>query len=494
MLKDFDIPIEDLVRYAIGIELFEHIDNVSQAKDRFKKECVKMYDVIRDVAISIASEQHSFMVRCDEVLEDWPENVRLKNYAVISLKLDGMHGLLGSLKFPNLKLLQLDCNARLPRISYDLNKRMEVKVQETQDSFYQGMKELKVLALSYMFSSLPTSFGCLINLRALSLFRCRLIDDDISKSCIGTTFQRCCKVEESKEGAKAIIDELVSLSNLVALDIALINITFWPRGLVVEKVKKFNIVGVTDFDYILDPCYSLSNLLELQVQNMSDIIETRLNLLLKGTEILDVNSRTKGLKILCDLVDKDGFECLMKLSLRFDLEYLINTADGVPQTSHECRLPNKAFSASKVLVMEFLSELTNLWKVPTQLVWLGNLMSVHVWHCEKLESKFSLFIARDLVQLQDLSIGRCDMMEIIVSSEGGEHEIATDKIEFPKLKQLHLRNLPSFTAICKAMNIIELPQLSYLALWEIPKLKRLCLLQIQRVIVIPSFNPSSTRS
>ncbi|XP_028077231.1 uncharacterized protein LOC114279214 isoform X1 [Camellia sinensis] len=161
--------------------------------------------------------------------------------------------------------------------------------------------------------------------------------------------------------------------------------------------------------------------------------------------------------------------------------------------SHECRLPNKAFSASKVLVMEYLSELTNLWKVPTQLVWLGNLMSVHVWHCEKLESKFSLFIARALVQLQDLSIGRCDMMEIIVSSEGGQHEIATDKIEFPKLKQLHLRNLPSFTAICKAMNIIELPQPSYLALWEIPKLKRLCLLQIQRVIVIPSFNPSSTR-
>ncbi|KAI7981644.1 Leucine-rich repeat-containing protein 15 [Camellia lanceoleosa] len=292
-----------------------------------------MHDVIRDVAISIASGQHSFMVRCDRVLEDWPENVRLKNYAVISLKLDGMHGLPGNIEFPNLKLLQLDCNARLPRISYnlkkrmeevkvhglpgnlefsnlkllqldcnarlprisyDLNKRMEeVKVQETQDGFYQGMKELKVLSLSYMYSSLPASLGCLINLRTLLLFRCRLIDDDISvigalknleilsfagsyikelpkeiighlahlkvldllgcvveriypgvlssllkleELYVGTTFQRCCKVEESKEGAKAIIDELASLSNLVALDIALINVTFWPRGLVVEKL------------------------------------------------------------------------------------------------------------------------------------------------------------------------------------------------------------------------------------------------------------------
>ncbi|CAL5423032.1 unnamed protein product [Camellia sinensis] len=140
---------------------------------------------------------------------------------------------------------------------------------------------------------------------------------------------------------------------------------------------------------------------------------------------------------------------------------------------HECRLLNKAFNALKVLKIEDLPKLTNLWKGPTQLVWLGNLTSVRVWRCEKLESMFSLFIARELVQLQDLSIECCDMMEIIVSSEGGEHEIATDKIEFPKLKQLRLRNLPSFTAICKAMNIIELPQLSYLVLQEIPKLKHL---------------------
>ncbi|KAL7194750.1 hypothetical protein ACSBR1_035062 [Camellia fascicularis] len=65
------------------------------------------------------------------------------------------------------------------------------------------------------------------------------------------------------------------------------------------------------------------------------------------------------------------------------------------------------------------------------------------------------------------------MMEEIVSSEGGEHEIAaiaTDKIEFPKLKELRLEDLPSFTAICKAMNAIELPQLSSLTLSNMPKL------------------------
>ncbi|CAL5420568.1 unnamed protein product [Camellia sinensis] len=569
----FAIPIEDLVRYAIGIELFERIDSVHQARNRvysvvddLKKcyllmeseevDCIKMHDVVRDVAISIASrEEHSIVMRCDEVLKEWPKKDRLEKNAIISLKVDGMHGLPGNLEFPNLHLLKLDCNAGLPPISLgDLNKGMEeVKVQETQDSFYQGMKELKVLALSDMYGSLPTSLRCLTNLRTLSLFRCRLIDgisvigalenleilrfgdsyikelpkeiighlahlkvldllgcvveriypgvlsslSKLEELYVGSIFRSWCEVEESKEGAKAIIDELASLSNWVALDIALINISFWPRGLVIEKLKKFNIrVGIS---YYIPVRFWLSNQLQLGVENMSDFIETRLNFFLKSTEILTLISGMKGLKILCDLVGEEGFECLTNLSLSMlnDLEYLINTADGLPQsafpvleflhlrelhnfkgiTSHECRLPNKAFSALKVLKIEDLPQLTNLWKGPTQLVWRGNLTTVRVRSCGKLESMFSLSIARDLVQLQHFEIWNCPMMEEIVSSGGVEHEIAaiaTDKIEFPKLKKLILRGLRSFIAICKAMNAIELPQLSSLALFDMPKLKRLC--------------------
>ncbi|THF98957.1 hypothetical protein TEA_010296 [Camellia sinensis var. sinensis] len=569
--EDFDIPIEYLVRYAIGIELFQSIDSVHQARNRVystvdnlkkcyllmeseNEECIKMHDVVRDVAISIASrEEHSFLVRCDEVLTEWPQKSRLQKNTVISLKVNGMYWLPSNLEFPNLQLLQLDCNAGLPTISsYDLNKGMEkVKVQETPDSFYKGMKELKVLALSDMYSSLPTSIQCLTNLRTLSLFCCRLIDDDISiigalenleilsfavsyikelpkeiighlahlkvldlSGCVvelvypgvlsslskleelyvGSSFHSFC--EKNKEGAKAIIDELASLSNLVALDIALIDIAFWPRGLVVEKVKKFDITVGSNSSFL--PAYPLSNRLHLRNEIVCDIIESRLNLLLKSTEILTVHRSIIGLKILCDLVNEDGFECLMVLLLNdlYDLEYLISTADGVRQsafpvleclhlhelhnfkgiTSHECRLPNKAFSALKELTLNNLHELTNLWKGPTQLLWLGNLRTVDVLNCKKLESMFSLSIARDLVQLQVLQIRKCYVMEEIVSSEGGEHEmaaIATGKIEFPKLKELRLQLLPSFTGICKAINKIEVPQLSSLSLSNIPKLKRL---------------------
>ncbi|KAL7257845.1 hypothetical protein ACSBR1_004039 [Camellia fascicularis] len=155
-----------------------------------------------------------------------------------------------------------------------------------------------------------------------------------------------------------------------------------PRGLVIEKLKKFNIVVGTYYGLIPVTLFSLPNQLELTIHNESEIIEMRVNLLLKSTEILTLYSRVKGLKFLCDLVDEDDFECLANLTLKGsnELEYLINTVDGVPQsafpmleildlqylwafkgiTSHECRLPNNAFSALKVLRLECLPQWESL--------------------------------------------------------------------------------------------------------------------------------------
>ncbi|KAL6997744.1 hypothetical protein U1Q18_007869 [Sarracenia purpurea var. burkii] len=84
-------------------------------------------------------------------------------------------------------------------------------------------------------------------------------------------------------------------------------------------------------------------------------------------------------------------------------------------------------------------------------------------------------MAGHLIQLQSIDIWKCDEMEVIVSSEGGEHEIVpADKIVFPKVDYLHLWALPSFTALCKDMIAIEMPELKTLELCGIPKLQYLC--------------------
>ncbi|CAL5422399.1 unnamed protein product [Camellia sinensis] len=556
--EDFNIPIEDLVRYGVGIELFEAIDSVAEARDRVhafvddlkkgyllmdgeKKGCVKMHDVVRDVAISIASrEEHSFMVRCDEALKEWPEKERHKNYAVISLRCTGMSKLPDNLEFPKLHLLRLEDSyaSELPNLP---------------DNFYGGMKELKALSMLnvYIEGSLPTSLRWLTNLRSLSLYECGLINDvsvigalenleilsfegtkieelpkeigrlshlklldllqcGVKRICPGV-LSSLSKLEELYLGSsfndehgieetKATFTELCGLSNFTTLVIHLPHFAYWPRDLVLTNLKAFDIA----FGGIFFTYSQLQNQLYLWDLHESDLMESEFKNLLKITKILDLR-RVVGVKNVGGYdLDKDGFKKLTELLLEDcqDLEYVIETADGVPvpqiafpvlQLLHlenleklkkicHGQLSEEAFSALTELELGDLPALTHLWKGPTQLVRLRNLTSVELTRCHKLESMFSLSIARDLMQLQKLDVTECRKMEVLISSEeeGDQNEVAstttetTDKIVFPKLKELFLASLPSFTDICKAINGIELPQLNVLDLLGIPKLNSFC--------------------
>ncbi|KAI8003606.1 Disease resistance protein [Camellia lanceoleosa] len=569
--EDFNIPIEDLVRYGVGIEMFEAIDSVKEARDRVhafvdglkkgyllmdgeQEGCVKIHDVVRDVAISIASrEEHSFMVRCDEALKEWPEKERHKNYAVISLRCTGMSKLPDNLEFPKLHLLRLEDNYASKR-------------PNLPDSFYGGMKELKALSMLnvYIKGSLPTSLRWLTNLRSLSLYECRLINDvsvigalenleilsfegtkieelpkeigrlshlklldllrcGVKRICPGVLLSLS-KLEELYLGssfddddenrieeAKATFTELCGLSNFTTLVIYLPHFAYWPRDLILTNLKAFAITTGFHTTYLSEGMigkrncrdYQLQNQLSLKDLHESDLMESDFKNLLKITKIVEI-TRAVGVKNVGYDLDKDGFKKLTELSLKYcqDLEYVIDTTDGVPvpqiafpvlqslcldnldKLKEIChgQLPEEAFSALKRLKLRNLPALTHLWKGPTQLVRLRNLTSLELKSCHKLERMFSLSIARDLKQLQILRVYDCPKMEVLISSEedGDQNEIAstttetTDKIVFPKLKELYLESLPSFTAICEVMNGIELLELNELKLYEIPMLNSFC--------------------
>ncbi|KAJ6753542.1 RESISTANCE PROTEIN RGA2 putative-RELATED [Salix purpurea] len=79
--EDYDIPIEDLTRYAVGYGLHQDVVSIEDARKQVYvaiktlKDCcmllgtetekeVKMHDLVRDVAIQIASsKEHGFMVK-----------------------------------------------------------------------------------------------------------------------------------------------------------------------------------------------------------------------------------------------------------------------------------------------------------------------------------------------------------------------------------------------------------------------------------------------
>ncbi|KAG8635215.1 disease resistance protein At4g27190 [Manihot esculenta] len=120
--EDFNIPIEDLVRYGFGLKIFEDMrmedarrsahSIIKNLKDSClllgsdEEGCVKMHDVVRDVALSMASD---YFVR-DGVkkLEDWPDMEEMKRYTGILIMQNQVSQFPDAWDSPNLKILLMD--------------------------------------------------------------------------------------------------------------------------------------------------------------------------------------------------------------------------------------------------------------------------------------------------------------------------------------------------------------------------------------------------
>ncbi|XP_042499177.1 disease resistance protein At4g27190-like isoform X2 [Macadamia integrifolia] len=102
--EDFIISDDDLLPYVLAEDIFEDIENMKEAKNRLhtvldtlkrscfllnvdeKEGCVRMHDIVRDVAISIASlEEHGFVVKAGIGLKEWPKMEILRKCKRLSL-------------------------------------------------------------------------------------------------------------------------------------------------------------------------------------------------------------------------------------------------------------------------------------------------------------------------------------------------------------------------------------------------------------------------
>ncbi|KAL4633290.1 hypothetical protein ACB092_04G112700 [Castanea dentata] len=505
--EDYDIRIEYLVRYGVGQSLLAKIDNVGEARNRVhaivknlkrsfllldskKEESVKMHDVVRDVAISIA-ENHGFLKETYE-------------HSAISLASEKLERYPDGLVCSKLELLQLLCSANT--------------LQMLPANLFKGMTRLKVLSLiGISFPSLPESIHVLQNLRALHLNHCKLRDVsaigalrkleilsllysdikelprdmgnlshlkvlDLSK-CLALQrippglLSSLSHLEElymsrvlvdwepmegNKEGANASFAELMSLSNhLMALKIDIPNIEVLPKDILFKnQMIKFQIsVGEGKYGYLAETdSYLFKSRLSLV---RCDIAKSQMLLqLLAKCEILSL-TEIKDLKNIVDELDKEDFQCLKVLRVRGskNVEYLIDA------TLHQT--PRAAFPILESLDLSFLDNLKEIYHcqfpgrslTDAKLGCFGNLRSIRLHWCEQLKNVFSLSIARGLVRLQELKINCGFHMEEIFPKEG-EDEKALDKIMFPQLTLLNLQCLPRLTGFCTGVGPVQLVQSS----------------------------------
>ncbi|XP_073267314.1 LOW QUALITY PROTEIN: probable disease resistance protein At1g61310 [Populus alba] len=215
--EDYNIPIEDLTRYAVGYGLHKDAESIEDARKRVyvaiknlkaccmllgteSEEYVKMHDLVRDVAIRIASsEKYGFMVKAGIGLLEWPtSNKSFEGCTTISLMGNGLAELPEGLVCPQLKvlLLELDDDVNVP------------------ERFFEGMKAIEVLSLKGGCLSLQ-SLQFSTNLQSLLLIECECEDlirlRKLQRLKI-LVFMRCDSIEE-------LPDEIGELKELRLLDL-----------------------------------------------------------------------------------------------------------------------------------------------------------------------------------------------------------------------------------------------------------------------------------
>ncbi|CDP20838.1 unnamed protein product [Coffea canephora] len=200
--EDYSIPIECLVRYGKGLELFPDRRWLVDVRDKVdtlighlksshlllndieNEDSVKLHDVVRDVCLSIASkDEHVFLVSNSGLGEK-------NSYTAISLILqDSNHDLLPFCKeYPRLKLLRLVFQSGELNLSEDSFVGMEaLRVMELNHSQIefplswpgQMLRSLRTLCLDYcvLGTGMSSMLGHMMQLETLSLFQSEILDD-----------------------------------------------------------------------------------------------------------------------------------------------------------------------------------------------------------------------------------------------------------------------------------------------------------------------------
>ena len=126
----------------------------------------------------------------------------------------------------------------------------------------------------------------------------------------------------------------------------------------------------------------------------------------------------------------------------------------------------------KYLTLKDLPNLKCVWnKTPRGILSFPNLLVVFVTKCRSLATLFPLSLANNLVNLQTLTVRRCDKLVEIVGNEDAMEHGTTERFEFPSLWKLLLYKLSLLSCFYPGKHHLECPLLERLDVSYCPKLK-----------------------
>nr|XP_048325980.1 uncharacterized protein LOC125421339 [Ziziphus jujuba var. spinosa] len=451
--EDESIPIEVLMRHVMGWGILKKTRELQDArakvhslidelKDRAllldgdEHHTVKMHDIIRDVAISIARKSHFYCLTDDSEVRCLESEVLQKSKVILPLY-EKLPSSLCSLR--HLRTLILSC-------------------QNVEDiSMIGGLKNLEILDLSACgIEELPIEVGKLPCLRMLDLRGCtqlKIIQPDVISNLksleelyVVNSFSDWDGQVQGVNGDQrnASLDELKLLKRLTTLHLKIVDIEVLPKDLFRSiELKQYQIsIGCPLTDMLID--YS-SRCLELRLDENKLLDDYGLERLLASTQTLCLDGLQGARNVVYEL-DKDGFPDLKQFKLKDNrtIQCFVKSTEQI----HPCSV----FENLETLQLDNLENLQKISDGKLTKESFKRLRIIKVSNCNMLKNLLPFSMSK----LEKIKIEDCGMMEEIVSDHEEEEHMSKEVIgDFPQLRSLKLKNVPRLKSFCSKLKKIQ---------------------------------------
>ncbi|KAG1347291.1 disease resistance protein SUMM2 [Cocos nucifera] len=481
--EDYDVSEDELTRYAVGEGLLKGVYALEDVRSRVhflveklkasclllpsdKVGCVKLHDVVRDVAVYIASkDDNHFFVKAGLGVRDWPEGANLEPCKRISLMNNELWALPDQPNCSKVVTLLLNINPITSGIP---------------SNFFQRMAALSVLDLSDTdIESLPSSLAHLTNLATLRLDRCNKLQDI-------TMVGKLKKLELlglQKCRISVLPEEIGTLVNLKLLDISNCSSLMIPSNLLskLTRLEELYMIGCSankdllaeisfskrlarlhvyvrdakDFSQDFLPANAWENLSHFIVYNELDWFYLaslyRRNFYLKGvsnslnwakvllgkTEDLMLDDCQWDIVNLVKLDEQNCFAGLKKLRITrcHRIVCLLDTTSAAP---------SNAYGDLEIINLWNLENLSRICQGPLPALSFGKVRILDIMRCKKLDNIMSCdLLQRVHCSLEELAIKQCDEPRVVFNFDG----LQQGSIMLPNLSKLTLQLLPNLTTI-----------------------------------------------
>jgi len=534
--EDYNISIEDLFLYAIGLGAGgRHPLKISRnliqvAIDKLLEscllmpaedmECVKMHDLVREVALWIAkrSEDRKVLVNVDKPLNTLAGDNSIQNYFAVSSWWRDENPIIGPLQAANLEMFLLHINIGISQSSFVLPnlpfegieglKVFSLTIDSYLDapfllppsiqwltnvqtlclnglklgdiSFVARLTRLEVLDLRRCkFNELPYEIGNLKRLKLVDLSRCY-----IYQKTYNGALGRCSQLEAfyfspffiGGPPDKLVSEMVVDVGTLSKLQCFSIHCLFqkaYPSrdgtrslsvyGLNICKLRasKENILQKAEnvtFERLRGGCKNIIPDMVEVVGGMGDLNSLQLILCPEIECIFDITSNAK----IDDLIPK---------FVELELEYMYNLT-GLCQ-------------GQPLQVLCFFVKLEKLvikrcMKLHVMFPWECNLQNLKILileYCKFGEVLFSTSVAQSLQKLEELVICECRELKLIIAASGREHDgcntkedVVPDQMNshflMPSLRKVTIDNCPLLESIFPICYVEGLSRLKSIEITE----------------------------